>query len=223
MQLTKLISQLNGRGRSLLQSGPSRLLTFKPSRRATSAALLVAGLSLLLFSLASYGWMYYRQHQLTSTFDVPRSPSLVKGTDTAASSSAGITLLTIPGINLKAAVLDGVDRKSLLLAPGHLPESAWPENRGNVVIAAHRDTFFRHIGELRSGDDVFVSRNGHQFHYVVKEKSIVSPSDLAVVQPTLDDRLTLITCYPTYYIGPAPKRMIVVAELQPGSIASRQP
>jgi sortase A len=91
------------------------------------------------------------------------------------------------------------------------------------VIAGHRDTFFRRLDELQNGDDVFVTRGQRQYHYVVSGKSIVSPSEISVTLPTSETRLTLVTCYPTYYIGPAPKRLVVVATLQqpsPGSPSS---
>jgi sortase A len=88
------------------------------------------------------------------------------------------------------------------------------------VIAGHRDTFFRHVHELKKGDDIYIRRGTREYHYVVINKSIVAPDDIAVTYPTKDARLTLVTCYPTYYIGPAPKRLIVVATLQSTSGSS---
>jgi sortase A len=138
------------------------------------------------------------------------------------SAGQAVTLLYIPRIGLEAAILEGTNSKSLLLAPGHLENTPGPGEAGNSVIAGHRDTFFRHIHELAAGDDIFVRRGGRQYHYVVTNKSIVRPSDTWVASGTRDNRLTLVTCYPTYYIGPAPKRLVVVAELQadPDSIGS---
>src|SRR5581483_10857477 len=75
------------------------------------------------------------------------------------------------------------------------------------------DTFFRHIHELEKGDQIFVDRGGKRITYTVTGKKIVDPDDIAVVSPTKDPELTLITCYPTYYIGPAPKRLVVFAKL----------
>jgi sortase A len=136
--------------------------------------------------------------------------------DVPVSSAEPGIVLSIPKVRLKAAILEGTDSKSLLLAPGHLASSVLPGESGNAVIAGHRDTFFRHIHELESGDDILITRGGHQFHYIVTEKFIVDPQNLSVTRPTPDGRLTLVTCYPTYYIGPAPKRLIVVASLLPG-------
>jgi len=75
----------------------------------------------------------------------------------------------------------------------------------------------RHVHELTKGDDIYVRRGTREYHYVVVSKSIVAPDDIAVTYPTKDSRLTLVTCYPTYYIGPAPKRLVIVAALQAGS------
>src|SRR5213593_1252526 len=84
---------------------------------------------------------------------------------------------------------------------------------GNSVLAAHRDTFFRHISELKAGDDIFVERHGQQYHFVVTGKRIVHPADFSVLDTTSEARLTLITCYPVYFIGPAPERLVVFAKL----------
>lgn len=192
------------------------------SRRILSIALLILGVGLLVFSIGSYGWMAYRQHELTSQWQ--SQPVLpVAATQPAPNpNGSGVTLLSIPKIGLQAGILDGTDRKSLLLAPGHLQNTAWPGDSGNAVVAGHRDTFFRHLHELVTGDDIYVLRNGGRYHYVVTQKATVDPSDVRVIRPTSDNRLTLITCYPTYYIGPAPKRLVVVAQLQMDSPAVAQ-
>jgi sortase A len=88
-----------------------------------------------------------------------------------------------------------------------------PGNTGNSVITGHRDTFFRHIYELQKGDAIYVRRNGEVFKYEVTGKKIVKPEDVSVLKQTSDAQLTLITCYPTYYIGPAPDRLVVFSRL----------
>jgi sortase A len=181
-------------------------------RRLSSTALLASGLILLLFALCSYAWMSVEQHRLETRF----AASAARPADTADVHNA-VTLLDIPKINLQAAILEGTDRKSLLLAPGHLEQTVWPGNSGNAVVAGHRDTFFRRLHELHKGDEVLVRRAGHQFRYSVSKTMIVSPNELSVVRPSNDTRLTLVTCYPTYYIGPAPQRLVVVATLQPSA------
>ena len=178
--------------------------------------LLITGGLLLLFALSAYGWMSVEQHKLSAQWQEQnvRTATTSTGMTDPPVTENGVTLLTIPRIGLEAAILEGTDRKTLLLAPGHLKETAEPGESGNSVVAGHRDTFFRHVYELNPGDDILVRRAGLQYHYVVTSKAIVSPFDVSVIRPTEDAQLTLITCYPTYYIGPAPQRAVVVARLQ---------
>lgn len=124
-----------------------------------------------------------------------------------------LTKISIPTIGLQAIVLEGTSSHSLLLGPAHMSGSAVPGAMGNAVIAGHRDTFFRRIHSLRAGDDIYLLRSGRQFHYVVNAKRVVEPTDLSVLESTRDGQLTLITCYPTHAIGPAPERLIVTAKL----------
>jgi sortase A len=94
-----------------------------------------------------------------------------------------------------------------------MKETAMPGETGNAVITGHRDTFFRHIYELAKGDEIQVRRNGRVFTFVVTGQRIVQPDDVSVLKQTDDPQLTLITCYPTYYIGPAPQRLVVFSKL----------
>ena len=190
-------------------------LARKRVRQQVSVFLISTGVSLVLLTASAYRWMHQEQQRLMSGQSLITEMSAVSG------APQDVTLLSIPKINLEAAILESTTRKSLLLAPGHIEKTAWPGEGGNSVIAGHRDTFFRRLNELQNGDDVLVTRGQRQYHYVVSSKSIVSPSEISVMLPTSDSRLTLVTCYPTYYIGPAPKRLIVVATLQqPGNLSS---
>ena len=183
-------------------------LVRKRVRQQVSVFLISTGVSLVLLTASAYRWMHQEQQRLMSRQSLVTEISAVSG------APQDVTLLSIPKINLEAAILESTTRKSLLLAPGHLEKTAWPGEGGNSVIAGHRDTFFRRLNELQNGDDVVVTRGQRQYHYVVSSKSIVNPSEISVTLPSSDARLTLVTCYPTYYIGPAPKRLIVVATLQ---------
>ncbi len=180
--------------------------------------MIVLGAALLLYTGSQYGMMYWEQHQLERqwTEQQHRAPE----TGSAASANTvlddGLTRLSIPKIELSAVVVEGTTRKKLLLGPGHIEDSAVPGTTGNSVITAHRDTFFRHIVDLRQGDEILVERNGKTYKYEVTTKRVVKPTDVSVIQPTKDSRLTLITCYPTYYIGPAPERLVVVSKLKEG-------
>jgi sortase A len=101
-----------------------------------------------------------------------------------------------------------------------LEDTPAPGELGNSVISGHRDTFFRHIHQLVKGDEILVQRNGRTFHYEVTGKQIVQPTDMSVLKPSNHPELTLITCYPTYYIGPAPKRLVVTSKLVDTAAAS---
>lgn len=125
----------------------------------------------------------------------------------------GLIRVSIPKINLDAIVLDGTTRKQLKNGPGRVLGTALPGESGNAVITAHRDTFFRHIYELNKGDIILVQRNGETMRFEVTGKKIVEPDDLSVLKQSDDSRLTLITCYPIYYIGPAPQRLAVFSKL----------
>jgi sortase A len=124
-----------------------------------------------------------------------------------------LTRIRVPKIGMDAIVVEGASVKELSEGPGHMRETAEPGETGNAVITGHRDTFFRHIYELTKGDQIQVQRNGRNFTYEVTSQKIVKPEDISVINPTMDSRLTLITCYPTYYIGPAPKRLVVFSKL----------
>jgi sortase A len=195
--------------RAMAANRPTALSRRSP-RRLSSAALLITGTVLLLFTLCSYAWMALEQRRLESA---PLA-SIATSSEKPDQGDNAVTLLNIPKIDLQAAVLEGTNRKALLLAPGHLEKTVWPGQSGNAVIAAHRDTFFRRLHELHKGDDIYVRRAGRRYHYAVSNTAIVSPSDIAVIRPSSDTRLTLLTCWPPYYIGPAPKRLVVVATLR---------
>jgi sortase A len=121
--------------------------------------------------------------------------------------------LEIPRLKVSAIVRAGSDARTLRLAIGHIGGTALPGERGNVGLAAHRDTFFRRLGEIRVDDQVrFVTREG-TFTYRVENTLVVEPQDVWVLDQTNDPALTLVTCYPFRYIGSAPQRFIVRAQL----------
>ena len=178
------------------------------------ALFVLAGAVLLLYVGIEYGTMFAEQQRLERQFALQNTPAALRQASVPATSAEDmLTRVSAPRIGLDAIVVEGTTRRDLLVGPGHLTGSALPGENGNVVITGHRDTFFRHIYELTKGDEVTVERNGETFHYVVTGKKIVEPEDVSVIRPTSEARLTLITCYPTYYIGPAPERLVVFATL----------
>ena len=176
-------------------------------KRALPVVMIAVGAILLLYTGSQYATMWLRQRQLERSWQAQQHSARKDARD------ADLTRITIPKLSFSAIVVEGTDHHALLLGPGHLKQTAAPGAPGNSVITAHRDTFFRHIGDLKAGDSIVVERNGRSYEYRVLARRVVQPTDVSVVQPTEDNRLTLITCYPTYYIGPAPERLVVVARM----------
>ena len=124
-----------------------------------------------------------------------------------------VAKLILPRQGKQLYVVEGVDHADLRLGPGHMPGSALPGADGNCIIAGHRDTHFRVLKDIRQGDDIVLETRTGEFLYRVKTMHIVSPTDTASLQPSNGPVLHLITCYPFYYLGSAPKRFVVDAEL----------
>jgi len=119
--------------------------------------------------------------------------------------------IEIPRLLLSVVVIEGIDRTTLRRAVGHIPGTALPGRPGNVGLAGHRDTFFRPLKDLRIKDEILLSTLRGNYKYVVVSLSIVDPDDVGVLASTGENVLTLVTCYPFYYVGPAPQRWIVRA------------
>ena len=120
----------------------------------------------------------------------------------------------IPRLRLSAAVAEGDDENTLGKAVGHLPDTPLPwHRRGNVALAAHRDGLFRPLENIRPNDEVRVVTSRGEYHYRVTKTHIVNPDDVWVIAPTETPTITLITCYPFSFVGNAPRRFIVKAEL----------
>ena len=128
-----------------------------------------------------------------------------------------IGLIEIPRLGLSSVVLEGDDTAALLLGVGHLSDTPLPWHGGNTVFAAHRDTFFRPLAHIRKGDVITFSTADAALEYVVTELKVVEPTAVEVLEPTSAATLTLITCFPFDYIGPAPQRFIVRAERRSNS------
>lgn len=183
-------------------------------RRLLSLALIVVGAALLLYVGSQYGQMYLEQRRMARQWQQDIAQQQAHTAAKQDSAADNLVRLRIPKIELDSFVMEGTTRRALLLGPAHMENTAQPGQTGNSVITGHRDTFFRHIHELQSGDELVVQRGAKTFHYVVTGKKVVEPTDLSVIQPTRDSELTLLTCYPTYYVGPAPKRLAVFSRLQ---------
>jgi sortase A len=130
--------------------------------------------------------------------------------------------LEIPRLGLAVMVREGADEGTLSRAVGHIPGTALPGNVGNVGLAGHRDTFFRALRNIHADDTIDLETTAGTYHYLVKSTRIVTPRDVSVLEASGGESLTLVTCYPFYYVGSAPKRFIVHAK-QVAPIPRRQP
>jgi sortase A len=186
----------------------------KVVRRSFAPLLLFSGVALLGYAGFQYGAMLLEQRHLQALWrDQQKSRSAVNRRSSVSLAESGLTRITIPSIDFSAVIVEGTDLYAMMIGPGHLVGTAEPGEPGNSVVSAHRDTFFRNIMKLSQGDSIFVERNGQTYNYIVEGMRIVKPTDISVIAPTSDNRLTLITCDPAYYPGPAPQRLVVVGKL----------
>jgi sortase A len=126
-------------------------------------------------------------------------------------------VLRIPRIGLQVPVLPGSDDLTLNRAVGIIPGTAMPGEAGNVAIAGHRDGFFRGLKDLETGDAIELETLAGKQEYRVASIRIVDDTELSVLAPTTEPVLTLVTCYPFYFIGNAPQRYIIRAEILPAT------
>jgi sortase A len=124
--------------------------------------------------------------------------------------------IEITRIGLAAMIVEGTDERTLRRAVGHIPGTSLPGQRGNVAIAGHRDTFFRVLDNIRNDDEITLTTLHGTYRYLVDSTQVVAPEDTQVLDDSDDTILTLVTCYPFYFVGPAPKRFIVRAHKIPG-------
>lgn len=131
----------------------------------------------------------------------------------AAKLGAPLAVLSISKLGLCVPVFNGTDAMTLNRGAGRISGTARPGERGNIGIAAHRDGFFRDLKDVALGDRIELAALHQKFVYTVDNISIVTPSDLSVLRARSRPSLTLVTCYPFYFIGDAPQRYVVQASL----------
>ena len=132
-------------------------------------------------------------------------------TSLAAIVSPPLGVLEISAIRLRVPVLEGTDEVALDRAVGHIPGTAALGETGNIGIAGHRDGFFRGLKDVHVGETIDVYTQHGRSRYAVDEIETVSPDDVSVLAPRAKPSLTLVTCYPFYFVGSAPLRYIVHA------------
>jgi sortase A len=153
------------------------------------------------------------QSSLPSTDVSPEPlPVLARGENHVAMGDMRILgRLQVPRLGLEVAVLAGLDRRTLRRGAGWIPGTARPGEQGNVGIAAHRDTFFQPLREIHGGDRIELETLAGRQSYVVRSVYVVDPGVTAVLASSAQPTLTLVTCFPFDYAGPAPRRYIVQA------------
>jgi sortase A len=123
--------------------------------------------------------------------------------------------IEISAIGLTAMILEGTDARTLRRAVGHIRGTPLPGQLGNVAITGHRDTFFRPLRHIRKDDEITLTTLNGSYRYLVDSTQVVEPENLEVLADSDDAVLTLVTCYPFYFVGPAPRRFVVRANLIP--------
>jgi sortase A len=144
--------------------------------------------------------------------DLPHAASVNR-----ASGTTTVGTIEIPAVGLTTRVLEGSNARTLRLAVGHIPGTALPGPSGNVGLAGHRDTFFGPLRRIKVGDEIRFTTVAGTFKYRVISLRIVLPEAIEVLNNTQLPTLTLVTCYPFDFIGTAPQRLIVHAEMVPDS------
>jgi len=185
-----------------------------PSVRRLAYAMLVAGL--LCLAYVAWAVIDARAFQAVERLriahaaltDAPRRhgvepPAWVEG--------RAVGELALSRLALASVVVEGDSPENLRRAVAHLAGTARPGEAGNVVIAGHRDTFFRPLRDVRIGDLLTFKTADAAFMYQVEWTAVVDPSELSVLRPADGHTLTLVTCFPFSYVGPAPQRFIVRA------------
>jgi len=192
---------------------PHRFLRW--SRNAFLAAGVLAlsysGFVLLDSKLYQASQAHLFQQQLESARPPVASASGVSDLPVVPIPGGTLGRIEIARIGLAAMILEGTDARTLRRAVGHIPGTPLPGQQGNVAIAGHRDTFFRALRNVQHDDEIRLTTLNGTYRYLVDSTQVVAPEDTQVLDDSSDAILTLVTCYPFYYVGPAPKRFIVRA------------
>lgn len=135
-------------------------------------------------------------------------------------SNPPMAVLRIPKLHIVAPVLDGTDDLTLNAGVGRIPGTARPGQAGNIGIAGHRDGFFRALKDIAKGDKIELVTASKTDIYLVDKVYIAQPNDVNILRPGAAPAITLVTCYPFYYVGSAPQRYIVQAVRQDAKTAA---
>jgi sortase A len=188
--------------------------------RSLERALLAAGLALAIWC----GAVLLDAH-FVAQMPLPNPPKAAAASAPVASVTPGVVIgltpiagswvarLDAPSVRLSATVLEGSDDATLARGAGHIEDTPFPGQPGNIGIAGHRDTTFRAVRNLHVGDPLELTTSDWIYRYLITKAFIVEPEDVYVLDPGDGPMLTLVTCYPFTYVGHAPHRYILQAAL----------
>jgi len=185
----------------------------KPWRLA-QALFFVTGLLSLGYVVYAYATLYLDQSFESQLFDRAMAIRSLTYAPSMQPPQRGALIgrIEIPRLGISAIIKEGVDAGTLRVAVGHIPSTALPGRPGNVGVSAHRDTLFRNLKDAQPDETITLTTAEGEYSYQVVSIAVVDPTDVSVLAPSANHKtLTLVTCYPFYYVGHAPKRFIVRA------------
>ena len=214
----------------------------KNSLRLLESGLLATGAILLVSFFLIRGWGDYQSWSDISAFEQAVASEPASSTQSAANTATRyspepdystwsskrisdyhegheqrddppLAIMSIDKLDLKVPVYNGTDEINLNRGAGRIKGTAWIDTPGNLGIAGHRDGFFRVLKDIELGDSIEMLTFQGKTEFVVSSITIVDPTDVSVLASTDDSTITLVTCYPFYFVGHAPKRYIVKGEL----------
>jgi sortase A len=170
--------------------------------RISSLVFVAAGVAILNYTclVRAEAWIYQRWGEREVERPAEPAPAGLVGR------------IAIRRVGISAVVAEGSDETTLSRAVGHIAGTALPGEPGNVGLAGHRDTFFRALRNIRAGDLIVLTTPHGEFRYSAVSIKVVNPKALDVLDPTSEEILTLVTCYPFHFVGSAPNRFIVRAK-----------
>jgi sortase A len=178
----------------------------------TQRALLTTGIVLLGYCgyVVVDTWIF--QHRVIQSLErVPPAPSSSSPPAAVVGPAGLIGRMEIQRLGVSVVVIEGTDARTLRRAAGHIKGTALPGQTGNIGIAGHRDTLFRPLRNIQRDDIITLTTPRGEYRYRVVSTKIVDPQDVAVLNPDGHEVLTLVTCYPFYFVGAAPDRFIIRA------------
>lgn len=194
------------------------------ARRLAGGGLVVVGLLMVSFATTRYADGAVRAERAREQWELDRARAAVRAIRAGAFTTvagygfergAPLARLRIPALGLDEIVVEGVGDTELNVGPGHVPGTAVPGEPGNAVISAHRDRHFLPLERLEVGDSIVTDVGAASTTWIVTGRRVVQAGEPALFQ-TATPTLTLTTCWPIRFFGPAPERLLITAEPVPG-------